>query len=54
MKKKKQIAIIVPAHNEEDNIKTTNKEEITFNDSASESGSEMDFDISEFQNSLDE
>jgi hypothetical protein len=41
-------------NNEEDNIKTTNKEEITFNDSASESGSEMDFDISEFQNSLDE
>jgi len=39
---------------EEDKIENTNKEENYFNDSASESGSEMDFDISEFQNSLDE
>ena len=41
--------------NQEDKkINNTNKKEIDFNDSASESGSEMDFDISEFQNTLDE
>lgn len=41
-------------NNEDEKIINTNKEELDFNDSASESGSEMDFDISEFQNSLDE
>lgn len=39
---------------EEEKINNINKKEFDFNDSASESGSEMDFDISEFQNSLDE
>jgi len=39
---------------QEEEINNTNKKEPDFNDSASESGSEMDFDISEFQNTLDE
>ena len=39
---------------QEEEINNTNKKELYFNDSASESGSEMDFDISEFQNTLDE
>ena len=38
----------------EEEINNTNKKELDFSDSASESGSEMDFDISEFQNTLDE